>query len=60
MKQKKMVKSISQVPLSIPNKSNNEISEVHALLDIVKAIKIKESDLKQKKELKEGMANVKK
>jgi len=46
MKQKKMIK------LSSSQKSNTEISEVHALLDVMKAIKIKESGLKQKEKSK--------
>jgi hypothetical protein len=44
MKKKKMVKLTPPVP----KKSTAEISEVHALLDVMKAIKIKESQLKKK------------
>jgi len=46
MKKKKMVK------LSSDQKPTAEISEVHALLDVVKAIKIKESQLKEKRLIK--------
>jgi len=48
MKKKKMVKLDS----TIDKKSPNEIFEVHALLDVMKAIKIKESQIKQKNKSK--------
>lgn len=43
MKRKKMMK------LKPTQKPINEVSEVRALLNIVKAIKVKESELKRKK-----------
>ena len=46
MKQKKMIKLDSE------QKSTDEISEVHALLDVIRVIKIKESGLKQKEKSK--------
>jgi hypothetical protein len=45
MKKKKMVKLSSTSPI----KSVAEISEVHSLLDLMKAIQIKEAQLKEKK-----------
>jgi len=42
MKKKKMVK------LDSDQRSTDEVSEVHALLDVMKAINIKESQLKKK------------
>ena len=48
MKKKKLFKSNSNVP----KKSTDEVSEVYALLDVMKAIKIKESQINQKKKSK--------
>ena len=45
MKKKKMLKLIPE----IPKKSTAEISEVHALMNVMKAIEVKESQIKQKK-----------
>jgi len=45
MRQKKRVK----MSFVIPKKSTTEISEVYSLLDLIKAIQIKESRLKEKK-----------
>lgn len=50
MRQKKMVKSNPLIPIPIPKESTAEVSEVHALLDIMKAIKKKEVE-QTKKEL---------
>lgn len=44
MKKRKMVK----LTHTLPKKPTPEISEVYALLDVMKAIKIKESQLKKK------------
>lgn len=44
MKKKKLVK----LTHTLPKEPTDEVSEVYALLDVMKAIKVKESQLKKK------------
>jgi hypothetical protein len=51
MKQKKMVKSNSPVSISILKKSTNEIPEIKALLNVIKAIDNKEMEQPKKQKI---------
>jgi len=44
-----MKKKMVKLSFTIPKEATTEISEVYSLLDLMKAIQIKESQLKEKK-----------
>jgi hypothetical protein len=45
----KRVKRVSYLP-EIERKRSNEVSEIHALLDVIKLIEMKELELKRRKQ----------